>query len=247
VGRIEILGNHKYGDSTVRRALLLDEGALFDWERLRRSLARVNRLGLFEPVNEQSLQVMPNRVTHRADVTLSLKEKPLGRWYLSGPVGPVRIAGPFQAVIASRLPAWGRGVIETSTYFASLSFTGFSSPLLHYLPFGPNQRFFLMAGLSRPYLPGQWWQSGFMLSPQLGWQGMLASYGASHLYQVGRTALRADAMAAPPLPVPVERISLEGQKTNAGFLICEEPKSHWSRLRTASTLILELALGNRPL
>jgi outer membrane protein assembly factor BamA len=67
VGRIEFRGNHTVRDATIRRALLLDEGAPFDQGLLRRSLARLNRTGLFEPLGEDSLTVNTPPGTRRQE------------------------------------------------------------------------------------------------------------------------------------------------------------------------------------
>ena len=37
-------------------------------------------------------------------------------WLLSGPVGPMSVAGPLQFAIGSRLPSWGQGIFEMATY-----------------------------------------------------------------------------------------------------------------------------------
>src|SRR5690606_10377063 len=100
-------------------------------------------------------------------------------WAISGPVGPLSIAGPLQFTIGSRLPAWGRGILELSTYTASLSFMAFAHPLANFLPFLPKNRFLLLGSLHRPLLPGQRFVSGYTIAPQLGWQGMLLGYGMS--------------------------------------------------------------------
>ena len=50
VGRIDFLGNRHYSDGLVRRHFVLDEGAVFDERLLRQSIARLNRSGMFEPI-----------------------------------------------------------------------------------------------------------------------------------------------------------------------------------------------------
>ena len=98
--------------SACRRASTLHEGDLFDYSRLYASLGRIDALNLFEPVAARDVRIIQDPEGAVASITISLKERPRGSWNVSGPVGPIRFAGPFQASIASRLPAWGRGLLE---------------------------------------------------------------------------------------------------------------------------------------
>src|SRR5690348_13751380 len=50
VGRIVFSGNHHFSDAAIRRNFVLNEGELLDEQLLRRSVARLNRTGLFEPI-----------------------------------------------------------------------------------------------------------------------------------------------------------------------------------------------------
>jgi hypothetical protein len=243
VGRIDILGSKMYSDLTVRRTLVLNEGAVFDWSRLRRSIARVNGMGLFEPLGETSVHIQRHEALQTADITFHLKDKPRGRWSFSGPMGPVSVGGPLQAQIETRLPPWGRGLLEASTYFLSLSYVGFASPVLNFLPAGANKRFFYLIALQRPFLPGQAWLSGFTVSPQLGWQGFLLSYGTRHLYAGARGAL-AGGFGEPPLAVPVERIGFGKESSSGDYFLCEPPRSRWVVPRTAARIVLDFGLGS---
>ena len=54
VGRIMFAGHFAVDDSTLRRAMLINERDLFDVVKLRRSLARLNALGLFEPLRSRT-------------------------------------------------------------------------------------------------------------------------------------------------------------------------------------------------
>src|SRR5262249_31591806 len=168
VGRTEFRGNHTVRDSTLRRSLALQEGAPLDRDLLRRSLPRVNRMNLFDPVTEDNVTILPNPSSRRADVIVPLEQLSRGRWTISGPVGPPGFAGPLQAGIAARLPAWGRGILEGSTYYGVLSVSAFSPPILRLLSLSHRNEFLPLAVLERPYLPGQCWQSGLLLSLQLG-------------------------------------------------------------------------------
>src|SRR4029453_4714433 len=60
VGRISLSGHHRVNDSTLRRAMVLQERALFDVGKLRRSLARLNRSGLLEPITADDVDIQMN-------------------------------------------------------------------------------------------------------------------------------------------------------------------------------------------
>lgn len=242
LGRIEFRGNHRFGDLTLRRALVLQEGARFDWERLRRSVVRLNRLNLFEPLGDPDVQVSRDPAARRADVTFTLREKSRGRWYLSGPVAPLAIAGPLQASLVARLPAWGQGLFEGSTWYASASLLTFSQPIALMLPFTPHHsRFLPLLGLGRPLLPGQGWFSGVAFSPQLGWKAALASYVMAQGNRGALGLLRSDSPGALPLVVPIQWS--DGTPAGASALICQPPKSSWSALRSVGGFASGWLLG----
>jgi outer membrane protein insertion porin family len=224
VGRIEFHGNHHFGDTSVRRALTLDEGELFDWGRLRRSLARVNQLGFFEPVTTESVEVSRHPEQQTADITIALKERKRGRWSISGPVGPPSFAGPVEGTVAMRLPA--------STYFASATWMAFN-PIAKYLPFMPQNSWLPIAALERPLIPGQFWTTGFTITPQLGWPSVLIGYGVNHALAGARMALGLNRVPAPELAVPVEG--------RTGFLVCREPKPRLWRARVGTGMVLDFA------
>jgi hypothetical protein len=242
VGRIDFRGNHKFRDGTLRRAMLLDEGALFNLDLLRRSVVRLNRMNIFERIDENSVLIARQPSAGRANIVISVKEKRPGVWSISGPVGPPSIAGPLQATVASRLPAWGRGPFETSTYFATLSLVGFYRPLVKFLPYTLPKPFFPVLGIQRPFLPGQQWQSGFFLSPQLAPPAMLASYGIAQFR--GRVTLGSSS-TPPPVVAQVERTIRARQDAapepaEPRPLICEMPRSRWAPLRSAANFLLNL-------
>jgi hypothetical protein len=247
VQRIEFRGNHSFSDSTLRRAFVLDEGELFDRARLLRSLRRLNRLGMFEPITGESVKVLRDPSAHTASVTISLEQKPRGRWFLSGPMGPPAVAGPLQATIVSRLPALGPGVLETSTYYATLGVTAFYHPVFWLLSPAPRTLLLPLAGLERPYSPGQEWKSGFLLSPQLSLREMAAHYGITQLSERARTALQSDVSNTPGLVVPIERRGDRpgdnpAKPLKPGFLICDPTKSRWSWLRSLGAFAADFAL-----
>ncbi len=130
-------------------------------------------------------------------------ERKRGSWNLSGPVGPASVAGPLEASIRTRLPAWGSGLLEASTYTVSLTMFAFVHSFLPVLGL-PNIPFIPIAALNRPYTPGEGWKSGFMIVPQLGWQYMVLGYGVSQLQHRLLPVLQGDRGLEPELPVTVD-------------------------------------------
>lgn len=231
VGRIDFSGNYHFGDSSLRRNMLLDEGDVFDEQLLRRSVARLNRTGWFDKIDEKHVVVHPNPDTGYADIEIRVTEHKHGKWYIAGPVGPMSIAGPIQASIQARLPTW-------ATYAISISIFAFGKPLLPIV--NPLPRFMPVFALQRPFTAGEGWLSGFAIAPQLGWQENLIGYGIAQIQ--GRTlpAISGERSAQTVLPIIVTRP--EGQAT----LFCEPPKPRFGVLRTGAGLALHF-LGALPM
>lgn len=234
VGRIEFTGNHRYSDSAVRRNFLLDEGAPLDRMLLRKSLARINRAAWFEPVGEQAVQIRQDHATGLADLTLHLTERQHRAWSISGPVGPLSVAGPLQASIRSRLPAWGPGLFELSTYSASFSLVAFAHPLLPVLSVASKSPVLPVLAIQRPFTPGEGWTSGFALAPQLGWPRTALGYGMTQIEQRLLPRVAGDRALEEELPVTVERP--QGEMV----LACEPPKPRLANLRRAASLCIRL-------
>jgi hypothetical protein len=235
LGRLDFRGHHSVGDSTLRRTMKIDEGDLFNPRKLEKSIERIGRLGVFEPLSNENIAVVRNSAANTADVTITVKERPRGRWALSGPAAPLKLAGPFQAAISSRLPGWGSGILEASTYYATLSLTGITGPFARVLGLTGSKVWMPFVSVHRPVMPGQEWFSGFSLSPQLGWKYSLASYG------VGQIQSRIPVPGAPPaaLVVPVERDS------QFGFLMCEKRQSPWLKAARYPPTLLDWLLAVR--
>jgi len=250
-GRIEFRGHHRFSDLTLRRTLTLEEGEPLDARRLRQSLARLNRLGFFAPLAEDNVELQRHAESDRVDMVIHLKEHPRGRWALSGPLGPFSVAGPFQFALGTRLPAWGSGALELSTYSATFSLLAFSYPVIRALSIVPERRFVPLFALERAYLPGQEWQSGFLLSHQIGWRGTLASYALSHASHAVHNLVEPKTDGAASLPVSVWwRAPGKGSEPAlkpAGVLLCEAEKPRWAWLRTAAAAALDFLLLARPL
>ena len=197
-GRIEFTGNHHYADSTLRRNFVLDEGEWLDQRLLRKSIARLNQTGLFERIQERDIAILRHPETSLADVTIRLKERKGRAWAISGPLGPMSFAGPLQASLSSRLPAW-------ATYAASVSLFVYGRPLLVF-------------ALARPYSPGEGWKSGFAIAPQLGWQRSALSYAMTQAQHRLLDLLDGNRGLERPLAVTVERPSGDA------IMYCEPPK-----------------------
>ncbi|MGB2714011.1 MAG: POTRA domain-containing protein [Vicinamibacterales bacterium] len=244
VGRINFSGHYRINESTLRRAMVLQERGLFDVGQLRRSLARLNRSGLFEPIAPDDVVIEKSPSDLTADLTISLHERPRGQWWLSGPVAATGFTGSLQGAISSRLPAWGRGVLETSTYYVTFSLIGLPNPLARLLPFAAKTRLSPSLLLERPYLPGQVF-SGFALSPKRPVRTLLSSYGVTHLGRGARAVLESDPSVPTTLLVPVQssHASVDGERSRVGFLICEPRQARLRWLRRGAAYAADLALG----
>lgn len=232
IGRIEFAGNRHFSEAAIRSNFLLDEGDLLDEHLLRKSMARLNEAGFFAPVSERNTIIHTDPTTRVADIEFRLMERKRGSWSLSGPVGPPAIAGPLDATIRTRLPSWGSGILEASTYTISLSMFAFTHSLVPILGL-PHIPLIPIAALNRPYTPGEGWKSGFMIAPELGWQYIVLGYGAAQLQHRLVPVLRGDRGLEPELPVTVET------PTSRTTMFCEPPAPRFSAVRNA----LAIGLG----
>ena len=195
VGRINFAGHSGINDSTLRRAMTIYERDLLDVGQLRRSLARINDIGVFEPLTLADISIARRDDGVTADLTIPLRERKRRWWSVSGPMVPG--IGALQASLSSRLPPWGRGVFEVATYFVSLNMVGFAKPFL---------------ALQRPVIPGQELFSGFAISPALSPRAMLRHYGLTHLaYRIGPML---DGRVNDPLAVPVRSAGHSGGRAD---------------------------------
>jgi hypothetical protein len=176
-----------------------NEGQPLDRRLLRKSILRLNQTLQFDPIDDHDLVVQPHPATGEADVFVRLTERKFRAWSISGPVGPASLAGPLQASLSSRLPGWGQGVIELSTYVASISLVAFAHPLIPWLA-ASAARFQPVLAIQRPFTPGEGWKSGFVIAPQIGWQRSALSYASTQLQNRLRPAA-----AEPDLPVSLSR------------------------------------------
>lgn len=218
VGHIHFAGHSKINDTTLRRAMLLNERDMLDLGKLRRSLARINGLGVFEPLvlPDVGFEVREDGVT--VDLTIPLRERQSRWWSLSAPLFPtIRL----HARLATRLPPWGRGVFEAATYFVSLNVAGFAKPFL---------------ALQRPIVPGQEWLSGFAITPALSPREMLVSYGRTH---VARSIIgMLDGSVGEPLVVPVT----SADRSDDQPLVCQPSRGRLWWLRGIAATAVRIAM-----
>ncbi len=233
VGRIEFSGLGPFKDEAARSNFVLDEGELFDQQLLRKSVERLNQSSMFDPVGVHDVVIQSDEKTGVASVSVRLHERKRGAWSFSGPVGPASVGGPLQASIMSRLPGWGRGVYELSTYSLSLSVLAFASPFAPILGLSTKAALLPIVALRRPYSPGQGWKSGFFIAPQLGWQYMTLGYGITQLQRRAIPLLQGENSGVPDLVITVE-----GSKTE-GPLFCAPPKPRFSVARRVAVVGLQ--------
>jgi hypothetical protein len=233
LGRITFTGNHRFSDANVRRNLVLDEGDWLNRRLLRKSIARLNQTLQFEPLDENSIGIHPHSKTGDADIEIRLAERNRRAWSISGPLGTMSFAGPLQASISSRLPPWGRGVFDLSTFAASLSLVAFSHPLLPLLSIASKRHLLLVLALERPFTPGEGWRSGFVIAPQMGWRFPAMSYAAAQFQHRLLPVLTGDRGLDAELPVIMERP--HGDAT----LLCAPPKPRLLALRMAAAMLVQ--------
>jgi hypothetical protein len=220
VGRINFAGHSRINDTTLRRAMTIHERERLDVGQLRRSLARINGLGIFEPLTLGDITMVRRDDGVTADLTIQLRERKRRWWSVSGPMLPG--VGPLQASVASRLPPWGRGIFEAATYFVSLNLPGFAKPFL---------------ALERRVIPGQEWLSGFAISPALSPRRMLLHYGRTHLAHAIGARLNRDELET--LPVPVT----SANQLKDEPLICKPPTPRLWWLRRGAAVTVNIALA----
>jgi hypothetical protein len=215
IRRIHFTGHRRVNDTTLRRMLLMSEREMLNVQRLRRSLAEINQLGIFHPVTLEDVVVdrLDDGVT--VDLTIQLRERKLRWWSIAGVLLPG--ANPLKASVATRLPPWGRGVFEMATYFASLNATGFGTPFF---------------AIERSLIPEQEWLSGFAISPSLSPRTMAGDYARRHALHAISGVL--DREVEEPFSVDIE--------SAAGWapapLTCKPPKPRlWWLLRVGSLAV----------
>ena len=217
VRRIHFSGHSKVNDSTLRRAMALNERDLLDIRKLKKGLARINSVGLFEPItlDDVRFDILEDGVS--TDLTIALRARRTRWWSLSAPIFPMRL----QASVASRLPSWGRGVFEVATYFVSLNMAGWTTPLL---------------ALHRPLIPGQELLSGFVISPWLSPRSMLWQYGRSHAALALGGMLDGDTIDA------LVVATTQSSASHSATITCKPPRRPLWWLRLGGAAIVKVML-----
>jgi hypothetical protein len=233
VGRIHFTGHSAINDSTLRRAFTLRERELFDVSKLRRSLTRLNDIGLAAPVTFADIVVTRRTEGATADIEIPLRKRGRRWWSLSGPIVPG--LGSYQASISARLPVWGRGALDASTYVLTFNALALARSPLGLLTFLSKTPYAVVL-LERPSLPGQQWLSGFAVSPELSVRETVASFGRAQLGRGVRAVLQDQSRET--LAVPVV-----GSGRPAGeFLVCQPAQSRWRWLRRGAAHAIDVAL-----
>jgi hypothetical protein len=234
VGRIEFFGNRHYADATLRRNVLIEEGQLLDGRLLRKGVDRLNRAKLFQPIDASQVVIHPGGAKGVADLTVKLTELKRGSWRPSGPAGPPSFAGSLEASLKSRLPPWGSGLFELATYTASVSVFAFAHPILPLLAVERRRKLLAVLALSRPFSPGEGWESGFSIAPELGWRASALGYSLTQMQQRLLAVLAGDSGLVPELAVTVEGPG------RGGVMFCEPAPPRFAKLRYGGTIALRL-------
>ena len=241
INRIEFQGAKHYKEDTIRKNMLLDEGDILDQTMLRKSLARLNQTQMFDPVEETQVAVNTDERTGTANILIPLHERKRGMWNFSGPVGPISFAGPLQFMLASRLPPWGQGILELSTYYLSFSAIGYARPLAKIIPLTlTHQGILPVFSLFRPYTPGEGWKSGFLIAPQLGWQTALYTYATTQVTSRLVPIIAGNDRYTAQLAVTFERPGGDG------VLLCDPPKPKFHLARASAAMVLQF-LASSPM
>ena len=94
VRRIDFSGNTTTRDKVIRRELLIDEGDPYNTDLWRLSILRLNQLGYFETLKEDSsVDMKTDNNNHTVDLTLKVKERGKNTIQFSG--GISEISGSF--------------------------------------------------------------------------------------------------------------------------------------------------------
>lgn len=194
---------------------------------------RLNRSSLFEPITENDVAVVTDEKPGLADIRIRLKERKGRSWLLSGPLGPLSL-GSLQFSLASRLPSWGEGLLELSSWYASFSLYAYRDPFSLVVGSGSANKLLPVFALQRPFIPAQSWASGVSIAPQLGWRGTLTNYAWNQVSERVFAWLSATGTASTILPVTVER------PDGDAMLFCEPRPPRLHRVRRAAVFSLQL-------
>ena len=106
--RLEFVGNTFTRDSVLRREVLINEGDIYDQNRLDISVARINQLQYFDPIDkEQDIEVRTDQDQGSVDSIIKVAER--GRQQISFNGGVSGIGGSFFGLTYSTNNLLGRG------------------------------------------------------------------------------------------------------------------------------------------
>ncbi|MEO1269260.1 MAG: outer membrane protein assembly factor BamA [Myxococcota bacterium] len=137
-GRIEMSGNSKTRDKVLRRELVFSEGELYSSTAIKRSRARVQRLGFFETVDITTRQSKERNVL---DVLVTVSERPTGTFQVGA--GFSSVENFIATAQISQNNLFGRG--QSLSLQATLS----------------SIRTLFSLRFSEPYLFDSFWQFSF--------------------------------------------------------------------------------------
>ena len=153
VGRINFFGYKRYSDSTIRRNMVLDEGAPLDSEQLRNSLEPSQSLR-----HVRNHRRAPGADQGHASPRSGRHQHPPGRTQARR----MELLRPGAAHRFHQHAPARRGesdVFELSSYAVSFNMLAYSS----LLKLTAAKRFLPILALERPFTPGAGWLSGFAL------------------------------------------------------------------------------------
>jgi len=108
--RLEFTGNTFTRDRVLRREFLVNEGDIYDQNRLEISVARINQTGYFDPVDkDQDIEVRTDEEQGEVDAIVKVKEK--GRQQISLNGGISGVGGSFFGLEYSTNNLLGRGEV----------------------------------------------------------------------------------------------------------------------------------------
>jgi hypothetical protein len=88
--------------------------------------------------------------------------------------------------------------------------------------------------LSRPFSPGEGWESGFTIAPELGWKAPALGYSLTQMQQRLLPVLAGESGLVAELPVTVEGPSREG------VMFCEPGPPRFGKVRYGAAIALRL-------
>jgi len=80
---VEFVGNVKTRDKVIRRTLVITEGEPYNPDLIDESIRRLNKLGRFERITRDDVELRIDEQEHRVDIRIHVKEK-------DNPVQPLR-------------------------------------------------------------------------------------------------------------------------------------------------------------